>query len=554
MENITEVFKDKNFDDITLKYINNFIDEFDDLFGQYVNRDEVIKRIKENLNESFVFEEIKNVRGRYKSKDKRIVLSDKVKDEEELKSVIFHEMIHVITTRTNYIGFSKSYISEDYENVIVTCRGVTEGFTQLVTQIRNAKYYSKKSDNAYPILTEQITNLADLIGMEKFLNSGFNEPESLFDIMRDARLIENEEVELQVFLDNFDVIWKNEAEIYKSRYKSKSPESKLFNAIFGENKKEQSKVSNAKIGIVSTFLTGIKNKKIENIDDLKELYKKNKLYASQLDAEDVFDNYSIFWGKTEELISNGINRENLLSELNGELRQVIYEKFIIDDFISLTPEEKLEKLNENEELYNLISESKFSSYYKEQIVREVFGYDDVYVFNNRNENYEAEHIDRLFDHLFWGLSKEIIDKGYDIRKLSIEYIDFKRLGGVTYNLYENDGQNVKYLSTYSDANMSFQLEELKLVSSEEFRIQIVEKFENIPENAILFKDSNGCILAYLGDDDYIFIDEAEETYSNKGNTTYNPNRIEYLCKRMETRISRYKAFEEIRNERKSARR
>ena len=39
MENIAEVFKDKNFDEITLKYINNFIEEFDDLFGKYVNRE-----------------------------------------------------------------------------------------------------------------------------------------------------------------------------------------------------------------------------------------------------------------------------------------------------------------------------------------------------------------------------------------------------------------------------------------------------------------------------------------------------------------------------------
>ena len=73
MENIAEVFKDKNFDEITLKYINNFIEEFDDLFGKYVNREEVIKRIKENLNQSFVFKEIKGAKGLYYNKEKKIL-------------------------------------------------------------------------------------------------------------------------------------------------------------------------------------------------------------------------------------------------------------------------------------------------------------------------------------------------------------------------------------------------------------------------------------------------------------------------------------------------
>lgn len=380
--------------------------------------------------------------------------------------------------------------------------------------------------------------------MKKFFNVGFNEPEKLFDIMKEAGLIDGDEIEVEIFLDNFDIIWENEHEIYKNKYKRiRSGEERMLDAIFGEEKKDTRELSEAKTGIVRTFLTGIKNKKIENINDIEELYKKNTLYAKQLDAEDSFDNYIVLWDKIDELILKGITREKLLSELNGELKQIVYERFIIEDFLKLTSEEKLENLNDSLELYNLITDSKFSSHYKEQIVRDILGCDEVIISNNKLEYYETEYIDEIFEHLFWGLSKEIIDKGYDTRKLSIEFIDFRRLGGLTYNLYENDGQNVKYLSTYSDANMSFQLEELKIVSSDEFRMQIVEKFENIPENAILFKDSNGCILAYLGDNDYIFIDEAEEVYSNEGNVTYNPSKIEILTKKLEARLARYKQFE-----------
>ena len=46
MEEIREVFKDKNFNEETLNLIDNFIEEFDSLFGKYVPREELIKRIK----------------------------------------------------------------------------------------------------------------------------------------------------------------------------------------------------------------------------------------------------------------------------------------------------------------------------------------------------------------------------------------------------------------------------------------------------------------------------------------------------------------------------
>ena len=38
MENIREVFSGKNFDDKTLFYLDNFIEEFDDLFGKHYQK------------------------------------------------------------------------------------------------------------------------------------------------------------------------------------------------------------------------------------------------------------------------------------------------------------------------------------------------------------------------------------------------------------------------------------------------------------------------------------------------------------------------------------
>lgn len=44
MENIKKAFSGKNFDDKTLFYLDNFIDEFDDLFGKYFPRERVIEQ------------------------------------------------------------------------------------------------------------------------------------------------------------------------------------------------------------------------------------------------------------------------------------------------------------------------------------------------------------------------------------------------------------------------------------------------------------------------------------------------------------------------------
>ena len=58
MNEIKEVFKDKKFNEQTLYYIENFIEEFDSLFGKYISREELIKRIHDNLNKNSLFKEL----------------------------------------------------------------------------------------------------------------------------------------------------------------------------------------------------------------------------------------------------------------------------------------------------------------------------------------------------------------------------------------------------------------------------------------------------------------------------------------------------------------
>ena len=94
MEDLKEIFKDKNFDEKTLELIDNFLNEFEEVFGKYLSREKVIDRIKNNLNHSVVFtnELRKNVSGVYNSEEKIIRMLPDL-GEEQLKSVFFHEMI-----------------------------------------------------------------------------------------------------------------------------------------------------------------------------------------------------------------------------------------------------------------------------------------------------------------------------------------------------------------------------------------------------------------------------------------------------------------------------
>ena len=226
MEEIREVFKDKNFNEETLNLIDNFIEEFDSLFGKYVPREELIKRIKENLNENISYEKFEKgkVLGTYNSQDKKITLKENL-SEERLKAVFFHEMVHCITNHGDYVGFTGE-LSEK------TAIGITEGFTQYVSKVRNRKYGVEL--NSYPILTEQTENLVELLGEEEYLDAAFNDPERVFILMQKEGLIEDE-LDAEDFCDHFDIIWKHEDEIYQG----KTAAGKLLTAIFGKKSRRK---------------------------------------------------------------------------------------------------------------------------------------------------------------------------------------------------------------------------------------------------------------------------------------------------------------------------
>ena len=65
MNKIKELFEKKNFNEQTLYYIENFVNEFDSIFGKYLTRQELINKIYENLNENIIFDKLSDNKLRY---------------------------------------------------------------------------------------------------------------------------------------------------------------------------------------------------------------------------------------------------------------------------------------------------------------------------------------------------------------------------------------------------------------------------------------------------------------------------------------------------------
>lgn len=525
MENIKEVFKEKNFDDLTLHYINIFIEEFSELFGKYVSKEELVKRIKENLNYSFEFADLTDERGIHNGREKKITLANSIKgNEEEIKEVIFHEMIHCITARKGYTCFSKSYtVYGEDELKIMTAHGLTEGFTQYLTQLRNERF-NHKVVTSYPILAEQTINLAELLGEEVLIDLGLNNPEGLYDTMEEHHLIEDI-IDYNAFLDSFDAIWQNEKIIFRNRKLNKSPMSALMRSIFGKPK-EVSGLDVAKKNLIEVFLNQLQYVEVETVKDLEDIYNKIYKYSIQIDADDNSITFNLFWEKLEEYLREGHTREEVLEGISEELELIVSERFYMQDFLNLSIKEQLKALAEDKKVTEMILGSRFESDYISDLICGLFGPE----IKNKKEFYFV---------LISGFAEEIINKGYDISKLSIEIIDIAFASGVTFNLYENNGEEIKYLTTYSRDNVEDWVSEFSVVTSQEEIDNILRQYPDIPENSVIMKDKYGCIIAYSGDNEYLLINDMEEEKENFGRVTYVPSQLEREYAKLNTRMATY---------------
>ena len=528
---------DKQLDEKGIELISGAIDEFDDTFGKYVNKQELMRRLKEYLKcIKFKTELPRNILGNFNGETKEISILETL-SEQEMKSVFFHEFVHCIryNPQMETCGFEEKYESYDEDgSVYYIGRGLDEGFTQHVTRIRDEKYFPEKSIIAYPILSEQVGNLAELIGEDRFLDIGFNNPQELPHEIGDINQFEYDN-----FLENFDVIWDKEKDIYE-----KTKKGQFFNIIFGLNawNGDSRRLINAKQEIINMFQKIMLEKHIRTIDEFNNMYNKISQYCEQLGSPLSPKILRELLPKIDELQNTGLNIEEILNGIDEEYATF----FKANEFVN-----RFKKLSSKEKIEVIISDDEFKDWsedlYNIQKYYDNFGEDLIIELSNSviQTNSDEESLG-LFYFLEVGLAQYIKANGYNLDKLAVEYIDFESndLFGKNrkiFNLYDTDFDKRTYLGTFGlDYDFTEMYEYRQILDGEDLR----PKYPQLKDGIITMSE-NGEIIADMGDGKYILIDEYGDELSNEGETSYSPSKLERLQDKVLNRVERLKRLKEL---------
>ncbi len=532
---IIEKLKDKNFDERTLEYICNFVEEFDSLFGKYVSKEEVVNRIVNNLdNFQFGnnFKVSNNMLGAYLLIEKKIEISKNIdNNEEELKSIIFHEMIHCITFNPEKLitGFSEKWYSEDAEELDITMHGFTEGFTEYATKIRDNKYLANKREGvSYPILTEQVKNIVLLIGKDRFFDIAFNRPQDFIEEIKEEykEIIDFEE--LDYLFQAFDIIWEEEENIYKRNNRLDFGDI-LLNSIFG-NFTDSNELKFAKNTIIMTLEKLLLTKPISTMDEFNELCHIMRRYIKQLDGFDV-KMYELLYNKLKDL-QNGddVISEELLEEIDSkDIKMFAKQESYINSIKKLTNKEKLIKFSESE------TKKEISDYNFGELT--VYGAEQCEKLASTIIETDSENANKeLFYILPIGLAKTILKNNWNLNKISLDCIRLDSLRTI-FNLYETNIGEKKYLGTYGFDN-ELKFEEYTHNISNEEREKILKEHPEF-KNMLLLKNQNGNVVGFAGNDGYI------DDYGGKGEAEYCKSKEEKILENLKTKLEKFKKLKEL---------
>ena len=135
-----------NYDAYTKKCIYRFAVEFEELFPNIISKEEIVRRISNNLSTNIMFEDLSSdgidddipICGYYNPRTKRIYIDNNLTSS-KVDSVLFHEFLHCITI--------KDTIDDDLESEFLTETGVS----LMQDRFERLKYNSKERCNNYII-------------------------------------------------------------------------------------------------------------------------------------------------------------------------------------------------------------------------------------------------------------------------------------------------------------------------------------------------------------------------------------------------------------------
>ena len=517
---MVEEFEGKNFDKITLEYLNNFLYEFDALFGKYVSREEVIRRIRENLDKSFIFKDDlgDEIGGQYSKTEKTITLKSGFTPD-TLKSIVFHELIHCITTKGIDTGFSREYSSEEFDRSVFIGRGINEGSTEYLTVLRDKKFAPDLNRIAYPVLVENVKYLIDIIGEEKYINIFLNSSGKIIDTLCEVFDYEDES-SAHDFIRHLDYIYNN-----GKRLRNIIAICKIMNMPLNiDDEKDRFTVSK----IIETYCRGHLKKKIDNVSDYTVLYDTIKQFMGFFDVIrlDIFDAL--------------INKALTLASSYEEAIKMFPEN--ISQIIKMNNEiKKLDNMPINQRL------NEISNKYMDML-NDIMINDDYEVMANifRIKMMNSLYLDNSFKNLddICALSKIITDRGLNFGNLSIDiFQDQELLSEKLYCLYKCDQEKKQPVGlVLCDSENTV---EMKLVDSVK-REKLINQYNGkIAEEDEIYEDEQGDIIISTPEGEYYLKGHINEEVLQLDNIGYIKSNYEVLYNRKMNRERRIKKLEKL---------
>lgn len=500
-------------------YLEKAIEEFDELFGDYISKEEVIRRINEKVKE-IKFEDNmvkdKNAMGMWSSANGTICIDSRL-DKIRIEGTIFHEMLHAIRTdEDRNIGFKRKYVVGNIKDrmYIYVGTALEEGFVQYLANIRNKKF----ANSIIKIYTTE-QNLLELFELdeEKMISVGLKNPEKIVDEIALATRHSNNH-EDTILVENLLIALDDRLRIRRK-------------------KEEDVNIKNDCIEIAKDSYIYLKGDVIQSSEELNNaLINLNHLLIefgngfgmtareSQIKLEDV---YELMEEIPEEYIDGAIK--------GFETRGYIYLKEKLETareikkFKVAEIDEKMKMLQEGSRLAKCIYGEQFAP--KRLNEREA----RLIMINIKSELGKYNGEEKMLKLLCGGIAEEILKNGYKLGNIEISEI----------------GENIYKLKNYSeDGEVS---SHVFIRKEERHRGKYLKKLESSHET-IEFSDRN----IIIGKNDKIYGQDGEyyvehengrKTLINGNIVTENLVETKYLEQRkrnIETRITPSK-IEELMN-------
>lgn len=543
MESIREIFKDKGFSEEELSYLENAINEFGEVFGDFVSRENLIERAKNTIDKIEFVEKLDSSStcaiGCYVLKEKKIQVM-KGLEVEELKSVFFHEFLHAIVSDGKNTGFQREYQINNYldeeERFVFLGRGWNEGFVQMMTQERDKKITNRVISEGYPILTESVTKFTNLLGRNELIDLYLNHADRFTEFMR-----ENADSLGQEILIDFDVIHKHEDEIFAKKMGPQDYMHRFRSAFFGIGKRDinNEKLKRAQEGIMQVYIDALLEDRIESPTELQDtLNNIMEMYKALSKTISVQTIQRIIEQSNSDILSN-------LEGLEWETQVLVNSGIEFKKFMELDTSEKIKMLMGDEfvDLYWELYEDYPS------LMDEYFSS----IVTNLYERGRASNKENLSQWLtyFRGVARYIDQNNLPFENLKIAYNKYRYGEAVfeLYNLQENgEHEKISTLVVNTDSEnydameytevKSESLAELREKISKEYSIEIVEAVEDENGNYVVY-DDNGQVFVSTE------FNEIERPRETKSFESVNEIKLKTTEQQIANRTTRLKSFQEM---------